>query len=245
MNDSELEEAALLRQARAGLSPSAADGDRVRRALELSLTLGSGAVAHGATTQLSGLAKLGLAAAVAAGTGLGGYWLGYHAGAADRATAATQARAPAPAAPAVLEAPAPARSSEPEVATPPVVSPRAGTSASRVPTAAASTSQGAPRDTKETASEPTLEAETRLLARVERALRDQNPRFALALLGELDREVPGGQLREEREAARVVAHCELESPTAAELSQNFIARHKGSALAARIVRACNDQPEHE
>jgi hypothetical protein len=41
----------------------------------------------------------------------------------------------------------------------------------------------------------------RQLRRVERAIREGNPRFALVLLEELDQVMPAGQLLEERRAA--------------------------------------------
>ena len=84
-----------------------------------------------------------------------------------------------------------------------------------------------------------------MLVRIERALREQNPRFALGLLGELDREVPGGQLKEEREAARVLAHCQMGSATAAKLARDFTARHSGSAYVARINRTCDQERDDE
>jgi len=77
-----------------------------------------------------------------------------------------------------------------------------------------------------------------MLARIERALRDNNPRFALGLLGELDRMVPGGQLLEERQAARALAHCQLGSDGAAERAYEFAEQHPQSAYLARIRQAC-------
>jgi hypothetical protein len=88
--------------------------------------------------------------------------------------------------------------------------------------------------------ESPLEIETRLLARVERALRTDNPRLAFGILGELDREVPGGQLEEERRAASVIAHCKLDSPSAPKIASEFEARYPSSAYRARIRAACAD-----
>jgi hypothetical protein len=77
-----------------------------------------------------------------------------------------------------------------------------------------------------------------LLARVERSLRERNPLLALGLLGELDRDVPGGQLTEERQAARVMAHCALGSESAAKQARDFGKRHPGSAYLPRVEQAC-------
>ncbi len=52
-----------------------------------------------------------------------------------------------------------------------------------------------------------LAIEVRALRNAERALRDGNPGLALAFLQELDRQVPNGQLTEERDAASTLARC--------------------------------------
>jgi hypothetical protein len=81
-----------------------------------------------------------------------------------------------------------------------------------------------------------------MLRRVERALREQNPRFALALLGELDRAVPNGQLREERLAASTLARCALGSGSPSALLEEFSKRHASSAYLTRIRQACASEP---
>jgi hypothetical protein len=58
------------------------------------------------------------------------------------------------------------------------------------------------------------------------------------LLGELDRTVPQGQLGEERDAARVIAHCQLGSETAEKLAADFSRRHPASAYLARMKETC-------
>jgi hypothetical protein len=84
-----------------------------------------------------------------------------------------------------------------------------------------------------------------MVARIERALRDENARFALGLLGELDRTIPGGQLNEERTAARVLAHCQLGSDAAPTLAREFARRYAKSAYRTRIAQSCatNATPE--
>jgi hypothetical protein len=238
MREDELDEAALLRRARRGLSPSADDGARVRAAL--SATLAAAPLDHDAPDGASlgsaralpssaGLVKLGMAAVVAAATGVGGYWLGYEDGVAEREARAVpriaeHAPVPASTPAAALVSPSPAPSArEAEPARPARV-----VASNALPPPAPSAS----------ATESPLERETRLLTRVERALRDQNPRFALGLLGELDREIPGGQLAQERQAARVLAHCALGSDSAPKLASEFTTRHAGSAYLSRIAQAC-------
>lgn len=250
MKDSELDPAAILSRARSALSPSDADRARVLRAVTVSLSESArsglspadGAAAVG-TPQLSGLVKLSVALTFATATGIGGYALGYRAGVAQRVTAP---------APATLARETPSSGIERPSLPNHVPAPPAPSSAAPVTETSADSSLATPNRNRFASSasagnksasgaanaEPALELETRLLSRVERALREQNPRFALGLLGELDREVPGGQLREERDAARVVAHCELDSDAAPKLKRDFTTRYAGSAYLARIAQAC-------
>jgi hypothetical protein len=240
MSQSELDPTGMLARARRGLSPNADDGARVRAAVNAVLAAGpmgretatdaSHGASHGAAVRpgLASVAKLGLAAAVAAATGVGGYWLGFEAGVAareERAALRVAERAPLPtntAPETVAPRSPPAVVREVEAARPARV---ASGSAPRAPTIAAP-------------EESPLELETRLLGRVERSLRERNPLLALGLLGELDREVPGGQLAEERQAARVMAHCALGSESAAKQARDFAKRHAGSAYLPRIEQAC-------
>jgi hypothetical protein len=84
------------------------------------------------------------------------------------------------------------------------------------------------------------EQELRTLRRVERAQREGNPRFALALLDELDRTSPRGKLGEERHAARTVALCTLDDAqsTAQARAAEFAARHSRSVYLPRVRQAC-------
>ena len=77
----------------------------------------------------------------------------------------------------------------------------------------------------------------RFLKRIERALRDENPRYALGLLGELKRTVPGGQLVEERHAAKAMARCQLTGASDA-VVEEFAKTHPGSAYASRVAETC-------
>jgi hypothetical protein len=96
---------------------------------------------------------------------------------------------------------------------------------------------GSTADTKE-AKNGSLEEEVRTLRRVERALRTENPRLAIALLGDLDRVVPGGQLAEERLAASVQARCLLGYGSAVALLEDFVKLHPTSAYLKRVRAAC-------
>ncbi len=84
-----------------------------------------------------------------------------------------------------------------------------------------------------------LDAEVRALRSVERALRDQQPRLALALLRELDAAVPDGKLREEREATSTIARCLAdEMPFGVNLARDFAEHHSGSVYLRRVEQAC-------
>ena len=231
---SELEpDTALLARARRGLGPGRADSERVRARIDAALGASSAPpVVPVARATIPGF-WLGAALGLAGATGMGGYALGYRSGRLETTThvlpPAVALHAPAPAAAsAVVEGPPPLHP-VPELPAPPARQrPRPSETVASAEAPSAAHADG----------ESSLEVETRLLARVERALRDDNPRLALGLLGELDREVPGGQLREERHAGRVVAHCELGSETAAGLVAEFEARYPASAYRTRVRAAC-------
>jgi len=235
MSDLDPDERRFLERASSGLSPTPADRARVRASLDAFFAaeaLGpaakgndlKGAPATSAAAGPTWLGALGIAAGVAAAAGAGGYYLGYS-NAFDRAMSTSRPLA-ATTAPR-LEAPAsPAEPATPEAHRPPVPAP------------VAKSRRLAPSATAPAPLDPGLDEEARMLARIERALRDENPRFALGLLGEMDRTLPGGQLLEERQAARALAHCQLGSEGAAERAREFAERHPQSAYLARIRQAC-------
>lgn len=164
-------------------------------------------------------------ALVALAFGGAGYVLGLRHAPLPGQPAPVIAASPAPAAPAkaLIEA---APVTVPEVTSAPLPSEKKPS-----PRAAA----GTPID--DAGVEDALSEEVRALGRVERALRQQNPRFALALLHELDVRVPRGQLLEERFAAATMARCALEDgkPT---LRREFARRYPRSAYSARVESAC-------
>jgi hypothetical protein len=255
MSDFAPEELAVLARARRGLSPSARDAARVRAAVDVAVTAGAMPSASGgeprpgltssAAPGMTAAAKLGAVVALAAATGFGGYVLGFRAGVAER----EQRHLASVAAPAVVVAPAPVVSARGAEAAAPLresnpdpsqvarsakqerLAPSGSVDTGAVPSAGAATTATDPRETS-------LELETRLLARVERALRDDNARLALGLLGELDRTVPGGQLTEERQAARAMGHCALGSDSAPKLALAFVESHASSAYVPRVREAC-------
>jgi hypothetical protein len=79
----------------------------------------------------------------------------------------------------------------------------------------------------------------RAVRSIERALRDGEPGFALALLRELDRALPDGRLVEEREALSAIARCQLdEAPLGVSLGDDFAERRPDSVYLRRVQQAC-------
>lgn len=84
----------------------------------------------------------------------------------------------------------------------------------------------------------TLEAETQGLREVHAALRAKDNAKALSLIDEQDRRFPLGQLRPEREAAKVLAMCASEPKSGTTALAQFVERHPGSPLLPRLRAAC-------
>jgi hypothetical protein len=250
MIDLDEQEAAVLKAARKGYAPGQGSMARVRSATFSAVAAGvsipndpgsviercSNAAQDGidvlrdAVTSSRAVVTL----LVLSGVGGAGYALGLSAGRAQLPVPAvsepssTRPESPTRTAPEVLDeitAPAPESSAAPraplherkeQVVAPPKAEPAAV----------------APSDA--------LQHELRTLRRVERAQREQNPRFALALLDELERSVPGGKLLEERSAARAVAACGLESAAsvAGARAAEFSARYPRSVYLPRVREAC-------
>lgn len=94
--------------------------------------------------------------------------------------------------------------------------------------------------------EASLEKEVRGLRSVERALRDGQAALALALLGELDRDVPHGKLIEERDATAAIARCALgDVPFDVDLAEIFASKHPGSVYLERVRRSCVPEQKKE
>src|SRR4029079_2443563 len=89
------------------------------------------------------------------------------------------------------------------------------------------------------AKDSTLSEEAALLQRAERALAAHAPTAALTVLSEHERRFPTGALREEREAARVLAFCALgRVADARSLARAFVSAAPGSVLVPRLERSC-------
>ncbi|HLK92479.1 MAG TPA: hypothetical protein VKZ18_21465 [Polyangia bacterium] len=222
----------VLARAQRAASPDASDVARVRRAIGAALANGGSLAVERAAgaprpASLQGwTSKLLLAGAIAAASGGAGYWVGHRAGAREArsvppalATAARTAEMQHP----VLEPP-------PVVPAPPPAVPSLAPAHRDAHRAVA---RPAPRPTD------SLELEVLGLRNAERALRDGNPGLALAFLDELDRQVPRGQLTEERDAAATLARCTRgDHPFGLNLGQDFIGRHPGSVYRSRVEQAC-------
>jgi hypothetical protein len=83
---------------------------------------------------------------------------------------------------------------------------------------------------------PTFEG--RSLERIERALRNADAPLALALLAELDERYPKTRLVEERQAARLMAHCVAGEPDAKLAAERFLQAQPSSVYAARLRALC-------
>ena len=241
--------AEVLARARRAWSPGAADAGRVRRALGAALAAGpivGGGAARARTPEAasastsSWTSRLLVAGALAAASGGAGYWAGHRAGLRDARSNASAISLQSPAVlaptppPAVLgPAPQSARAPSPVAERPPLAMP------SFVPSRHDSHSTRPGPEIQATSQTESLAIEVRALRNAERALRDGNPGLALAFLRELDRQVPKGQLAEERDAADTLARCARgDHPFGVNLAAEFIERHPESVYRARVEQTC-------
>ncbi len=86
-------------------------------------------------------------------------------------------------------------------------------------------------------SSDSIVAETSLLRDADRDLRADRPRDALALLARHHARFPHGVLAPERDAATLIARCELGTEARRDVD-GFLTTHVGSPLAARVRVAC-------
>jgi len=235
-----------LARARAGLSPSPADALRVRASLVAALAApatmapdaalsGSGQGGTGPGWPLRVLVTSVAAAAMAAGAG--GYWLGHRTGSREARLAAPQAGTNQSASPsqsgAVIAAAAPS---------PAPLSPAPVGAVASAPDAIRRRPGNTVRGTRPqviASATESLGLEVRALRAVEHALRDEDPRLALALLQQLDRDVPKGKLVEERRATSVIARCSAgDIPLGINLAEDFAGDYPESVYLGRVEQSC-------
>ena len=84
-----------------------------------------------------------------------------------------------------------------------------------------------------------LREELTRVREAEQAVNAGTPGRALAILDELQRS-PGGKLREERAALRVLAHCQLGSALRLDHARRFLGTYQNSVYALRIRAACGE-----
>jgi hypothetical protein len=103
------------------------------------------------------------------------------------------------------------------------------------------------RAMRSTRVEAGLATELALLARADRAIRAGNPDLALALLDQLERDLPKPQPQQERQAARLLAECERSTQgvsgsaapsAAAERARQYLSGHPASVYSERIHTLC-------
>jgi hypothetical protein len=227
----------LLTRTRRAWSPDGGAAARVRAALDANLAAAA-AVTTGPAAPVRP-ARLLLAGTVAVALGGAGYWAGYAAG--RRAAPAPVVIVSAPAAPADSAAPVPPMPPT-KIMSMPVRRPAADVlqpsgpapSIHRETRVARHAAAGAP-----SGEGGSLAIELRALRNAERALRDDRPGLALAFLQDLDRQVPHGELTEEREATAILARCARgEQPFGVNLGDQFTSRYPTSVYRARVEQVC-------
>jgi hypothetical protein len=230
----------VLARARLGLSPSEADQARVYRSLLAAASVAAARPASSSlatTTRLArGTARLLVASSLVAAIGGAGYWAGF------RAARRQQSAAPiaAPVSPTVVPAPRTTPPLDRARPTTAATNLARGPSLARGPRTEPGHDEGAGAKGARAAS---LDAEVRALRSVERALRDDEPGMALALLRELDRAVPDGKLVEERDAMLAIARCARgEVPFGIDLARDFGERHPNSVYLERVTQNCAAEP---
>jgi hypothetical protein len=233
MSDDELEER-WLQHAREAFAPQAGDAGRVFERIRGAIAAGPAVhVAPAAGAALRGTAlRLAGALALVGAAGALGYHAGYRAGRDDAPQVATR---PVPAVAAASTA-ARAAVHAPEVV--PASDAAPTPVASSVPRSAAHAPAAHEPSAGAAGSVQSLEREVQMMKRIERALRDHNPQQALVLLGQLDRDIPGGQLAEERLAVFARARCGLGLGSPAAIAREFAQRYPKSVYFARVRQAC-------
>jgi hypothetical protein len=235
MTDNKRDPAEVLARTRRAWSPDEADAERVRRAIGAALAAGpasgESAPAGPRGSASTWTSRFLVASAIAAASGGAGYRAGRRAGLRDARLAA----------PVVSVAPKSVAAVGPKSPVTTALPPEAPslTMPSLVPTRHGVHGTRHESENRTPSQTESLAIEVRALRNAERALRDGNPGLALAFLQELDRQVPNGQLAEERDAASTLARCARgDHPFGVNLAAEFTERHPGSVYRARVEQAC-------
>lgn len=228
MSVRESEPSEVLARARRAWLPEAGAAARVRCGLDVKLATSATVVSSAAAVW----PRLLLAGAVAAAAGGAGYWAGFRAGQSAGPAARTSIALPRTAVPALVL---------PVATAPHAILPAADAR----PVVSAPALRRDPRGARHGTDDPpsraggSLAIELRAVRNAERALRDGSPGLALAFLNDLDRQVPHGELAEEREATATLARCaRREQPFDVNLGDEFTTRHPTSVYRARVEQAC-------
>jgi len=229
MTDNGRRAADVLAGARRAWSPSVADQERVRRAIDAALPATAPGRPPASVPRAAGWGpRLLVAATIAAASGAIGYFAGHRAGLRETPRITRIAPAPVAVAPSAPLAPVAANEPQPSLMPSSPITPHHGGHPARH-----AVESSAP------AAAESLAIEVRALRNAERALRDGNSGLALAFLEELDRQVPHGQMTEERDAASTLARCARgDRPIGVNLVGEFIERYPESLYRARIEQTC-------
>jgi len=258
MKDPDHEERSVIEGARRAFAPTSRDAGRVWQGTQQALGLapsGSAvdpaaaqaggtppvlqpqAAAAGATAGAGWLTQSLAALCIAAVSGAGGYYAGHRARPEPGGTGT-----PAPAVERPAPGPAETRGAEPGIASPDMAAepePETVVAApGAVPPPAGKPSSQEENQPFTSSRVRSLQGEIATLRRVELALRAGKPSLALSLLGDLDREVPGGALGEERAAAATIARCALQPGSAPDLLRRFTRLHPQSVYLKRVRQSC-------
>lgn len=243
MNELDHDQRRLLSAARAALGPSAADRARLRARLGAAIAAGRSPPTDDASeppAPLGAAPGLGdgwfgsvtraaapwLAGGLLLGVGFGG---GYVAG----------RRSASPPVPASLASPAAPVATAPAPVTQGAADPTPAAHGAPAPSAPAPGQPTAPRAAPAGVPSDALAAEVALLQQAQRALKQGDPASATRIVGEVDLEFPHGVLREERDAARVLARCASEPGEATRsLAQDFERTFPASVYVDRVRAGC-------
>lgn len=225
MSDLTPETQELLRQARGPEAMPSARRRKLKGVVLARVAVASSTVlAVPAAASLFGAgAKVVVGIVVAASLGTGGY-LAIHRRAPQTVAARIAVAAPVTTAPILMPLPA----EEPpvaEAAAPPAKAPHRPVS------------HHVAAHVRANDSRDSIVAETSLLRDADRDLRAERPRDALVLLERHRARFPQGVLAPERDAATLIARCELGTESRRDVD-GFLATHVGSPLAARVRVAC-------